>query len=259
MKLYTGKFLAALWLQGALIVITCLYSQIVLSETTVTLVGDPWPPYVEGTLGEDAHKGITVQIINAIFSGLEDVKARFPLIPWKRALREVEEGHQDGIGMLLKTPEREKYMAYSDPLLDGKNLVWSVEKDNGSYFEWNEMADFHKLKLGIIRGYSYGDAMDKEIELGNVSIIAAPTVDHLFAMLVNGRVDIVVANDAVGYAQQKKHRSQRIKPAQKMLNSETFYIGFSKKSPAVELLPRINQIIGQLRDRGEIERIIKGQ
>ena len=97
------------------IVISLIYGNQALADQVVTFVGDPWPPYVEGVLGEDASTGVAVEVINEIFSRIENVHARFPLIPWNRALSEVEAGSRDGIAMLLKTPKREQFMVTRFP------------------------------------------------------------------------------------------------------------------------------------------------
>ena len=242
-----------------LLIVITLWSQLAFSERTITLVGDPWPPFVEGKLGEEAQSGIAVEIVNEIFLQLDNVKARFPLIPWKRALREVEEGYQDGVVILLKTPERERYMAYTEPLLIDDSLVWSVEDPERGHFEWNEVNDFQGIKVGVIRGYSYGEAIDRQIENGTIMAVFAPTVQHLFAMLANGRIDVALSNKSVGLSQIKKFPDASIRFAQRPTDTETFYMGLSKKSRAVELIPDINRILKKLNDDGVIERIIRAR
>ena len=130
-------------------------------ERVVTFVGDPWSPYVEGELGEDAVSGIAVKIVFEIFSRIDNTRAWFPLIPWQRALEEVEQGYHDGIGMLLKTPEREVYMTYSIPFIIGSSLAWSVSNKEGKAFEWDQIEDFFGKCVGIIQGYSYGDRLEQ--------------------------------------------------------------------------------------------------
>lgn len=223
---------------------------------TVDLVGDPWPPYVEGELGEFAERGVAVEIIRQVFAEIEDVEVRFPLIPWNRALLEVERGGTDGIPMLLKTPEREAYMDFSAPLITGYNLVWSIARD-GAVFDWNRIEDFHGKILGVVKGYSYGAEIDGAIAAGRISVLQAPTVEQLFAMLEAGRIDLVLANDAVGYALARQRREIEIKPSRRPVNSETFYIGLSKKSPSVRLIPEIDRAIERLRRAGIIERIVQ--
>lgn len=236
-----------------------LTSAALQAEQTVRLVGDPWPPYVVGNLGEDAGSGIAVEIANRIFATIADAEVRFPLIPWNRALREVEAGSSDGIGALLKTDDREKYMEYTLPLLQGKSLVWAVTGDDGRPFEWLHVSDLKGYRLGVTQGYSYGEEIDQNIELGELDVVLAPSVEQLFAMLANDRIDIALANDAVGYSLAKLYPRVQIHAAEKIISTETFYMGISRKSPAIALIPRINQAILSMQENGQIDRIIRGE
>ena len=47
----------------------------------VTMVSDPWPPYVVGDQGAHAHSGIAYTIHKEIFSHIDGVSVTFPLIP----------------------------------------------------------------------------------------------------------------------------------------------------------------------------------
>ena len=231
----------------------------VFAQQVVTLVGDPWPPYVDGKLGEDATTGVAVQIVRKIFSLIEGAEVRFPLIPWNRALREVEAGKSDGIVILLKNAERERYMVFSEPLLVGENLVWSVTGNTSPAFEWRDLDDLKGLKLGVTQGYSNGEQLDRSIKNGEVTAMSAPTVEQLFAMLVYGRVDVALANNAVGYSFARKYPVAGIKPAALPISTEVFYIGISKKSAAAKLIPEINHAIRSLHADGYIEKIIRGE
>lgn len=241
------------------LVFACLLGTPAFADQTVLLVGDPWPPYVIGEMGEDATSGVAVEIAKKIFSQIDGAMVRFPLIPWKRALREVEEGQSDGIGMLLKTPEREVYMLYTVALVTGENLIWSAPDKTSARFEWASIEDLHGLRIGITQGYSYGEELDRRFKNGDVIPVLAPTVEHLFEMLANGRVNLALANDAVGYSLARKHSEAGILPSVQAVNSETFYIGISRKSPAVKLVPAINRAIEALRAEGTIDRIVQGE
>jgi len=246
------------WRVGLLLIASFMANLVGASERTVTFVGEPLPPYVEGKMGEDAQSGIAVEIINQIFSKIDAVSARFPLIPWLRALHEVERGYHDGIALLQKTPEREVHMAYSLPLIVGANLVWSVRSTEGMVFEWDQFTDFHGKRIGIIRGYSYGEALEQAFKSEKIHAVSAPTVEHMFAMLESGRIDLALANDAVGAALVRKFPDAGITAASKPTDSDIFHLAISKKSPAVSLIPKINQIIMALKAEGFIRRMIRG-
>ena len=68
---------------------------------TISLVEDPWPPYIEGRTGEPASGGKLVELYRELFRRIEGVEVEYLLMPWKRALVEVELGRQDGFLKLL--------------------------------------------------------------------------------------------------------------------------------------------------------------
>ncbi len=107
----------------------------------------------------------------------------------------------------------------------------------------------HGRQIGIVKGYSYGDEMDRSFERGEIEAVMVPTVERLFAMLAAGRIELIMSNDAVGYELSKKYDRVPIKASTRPINAETFYMGLSKKSPAVNLLPEINRAIEDLRRR----------
>jgi ABC-type amino acid transport substrate-binding protein len=226
----------------------------------VTLTGDPWPPYVVGELGSNADSGIAVDLVEQIFAQIPDTEVEFPLVPWNRALREVEVGIKDGIALLLKTPERERYLDYTAPLFTAYSLVWYKTEDFPEGFRWSTLEDFDRYTIGVVQGYSYGDAIDAAIESEAFSVTQVPTVELLFVMLARGRVDIALANDAVGYALANEHETlARIVPAARATDQDVFHLAFSKRTAARELIPTIDRIIADLREDGFIERLIKGK
>lgn len=226
------------------------------ADQTVTLTGDPWPPYVEGELGQEARSGIVVELVQRVFSRLEGVEASFPLIPWNRALKEVEEGTKDGIVALLKSAERERYMVYTDPLFESRNLVWYSSTRFPRGFNWDRIDDLAAYRVGITKGYTYGEDIDQAIETGLLPVVRVPTVDRLFAMLARDRVDMALANDNVGYALAGQYASgNELVAADKATGKDVHYMAFSKKSPAQDLVPRVNRILSELRAEGVFEEL----
>ena len=91
---------------------------LLFAQSRITLVEDPWPPFINvDKTTQKITGGIAIQVIQKIFKRIKDVEVNFIIRPWKRALLEVKEGKFDGIPALQKTPEREKFLEYSDHYL----------------------------------------------------------------------------------------------------------------------------------------------
>lgn len=228
-----------------------------VSAETVTLATDPWPPYVTGDLDRGVNGGIIFELVTEIFARIDGVEVEFAMLPWKRALAEVRNGALDGIPMLLKTPERETYMAYTDPLATSRSLIWYSKERFPNGFGWEQVDDLISYRIGVARGYSYG-VMDAPLKSGRFDVTAVNDTSQLFRMLKLQRLDLVLANDAVGYTQIERHADAgSIVPADKETEVETHYMSFSKKSPAVHLIPQINRIMAEMRKEGVTARILR--
>ncbi|MGI9288051.1 MAG: substrate-binding periplasmic protein [Pseudomonadales bacterium] len=224
----------------------------------ITLSGDPWPPYIIGKLGEEATGGVGVRLMYAIFDRLDDVELSIPMVPWKRALREVRHGTKDGIAILLKTPKREQYMVYSDELFRSFNTVWYSTANFPNGFYWHQYDDFKPYTIGVVQGHSYGDELDEMIDEGTLAAIKVPSVRKLFAMLKKKRIELAIADRLVGeaFVRQRAGVSQRLQAADKPAAGEVYYIALSKKSEARHLIPAINGVVAELKKEGVIDKLI---
>lgn len=224
----------------------------------VTLTGDPWPPYIIGEIGNEAKAGVGVHLMRAIFERLDGVELSIPMVPWKRALREVRRGTKDGIAILLKTRKREQYMDYSDELFRSYNTVWYAATNFPSGFDWQHYTDFKPYRVGVVRGHSYGDELDQMIADGSLTVIELSSARQLFAMLKKGRVELAIADRLVGDAFVQKYAGskRRLLAAKKPAAGEVYYIAFSKKSEARRLIPAINRVVAELKKEGAIQRLV---
>lgn len=78
-------------------------------------------------------------------------------------------------------------------------------------------------------------------------------------MLVNDRLDVALANNAVGRAMVRKYPDLKIKAAERSTDMDTFFMALSKKSTPTGLMPEINRVIHELQKEGFIEGLVKGR
>ena len=129
--------------------------------------------------------------------------------------------------------------------------MWHTKDRFPDGFKWERVEDLANYRIGVARGYSYGEVFDAAFATGNYTVVEAALTSQLFKMLGKNRIDIALANDAVGYTLALEHAPDRsIVPAAKEIEVEVHYMAFSKKSPAARLVPEINKILAQLRKEG---------
>lgn len=238
----------------SIVLITLVPTMAINAQQVVTLTGDPWPPYLIGEVGEDATKGAGVELAKLVFSYIDGVDVRLPLQPWRRALLEVQQGTKDGIFMLLKTPEREQFMVYTDEIYRSSELIWYSKERFPQGLHWINLHDLATYSIGIVRGNSYGNHVDQAIETGSLSVTEVVSDEVLFRMLATDRIDLAFSTEHVGDAITVKY--DQITSSAKPLSENIYYIAFGKKSPARELIGTINHIIANLKAEGTIEKLI---
>lgn len=228
----------------------------VRAETNVRFATDPWPPFFLDNNHAEINQGAGITIVQEIFARIPGAKARFPEVPWSRALHEVEKGEKDGIALLLKTEDRERFLMFSDPVIEVPALFYSRTESYPEGIQWQEFADLKGKKIGVVRGYSYGSAFDNAVHSGELNIIEATSSELLMRMLVFGRVDLIPENVVVAASIVRSNGWQdKVKKHEPPLDLDVLYIAISRKSVATSLMPQINAAIKTLRENGRIKAI----
>lgn len=211
-----------------------------------------WPPIMYQQ--NDLIVGAGPEIAKRVFADLGVKVISKYEGPWDIVQEKAKTGLVDVLVAAYKTTERETYMDYSVPYtVDPVVLV--VKK--GKIFPYDKWEDLIAKKGVVTTGDSYGQAFDTFIkEKLNVQKVGTP--EEAFALLDKEEVDYFVyaLYSAEGYI--FKHKiSDRVELIPKYVSTENFYITISKKSPFVNLMPKINTLLEKYRADGTIDEIIK--
>ncbi|GHW08648.1 amino acid ABC transporter, periplasmic amino acid-binding protein, putative [Vibrio cholerae] len=154
---------------------------------TITAAQDPWPPFV---MENAQQKGLSVDIVTAAFA-TQGYTVEFTIMPWSRALNDVKEGKIDILPATWFTQERTAYLTYSDNYLT--NQVKFIKKA-GDNFEFAGLASLDGKKVGIVRGYGYGDEF-----MNDPSFFRPESTDlkQNLQKLQAGRIDLAVEDELV--------------------------------------------------------------
>lgn len=219
-------------------------------------VDSPFPPYTIGELGEEPSGGIAVEIAEAVFSRL-GVELRIQLTPWRRALKSVQTGRADGILLLMRSEEREQYVAFSDLVYEGRE-VFVFNRLVHPAFQWQTFADVQAYTLGLVEGYTYGEAFLAAVDELGIQVAYADSTEQNLAKLAAGRVDLVVEDErVVDCLLERNPRWQTtLESAEKPVTVYPYFMGISLASPLVELLPDINGALHGMREDGTMDAIL---
>ena len=160
--------------------------------------------------------------------------------------------------MLTKTPEREKYMVFSEGILrDPYCLYYSMERFHS--FEWNNWEDLKNYTIGVVNGFNYGKKFEDAVRKYNIKTEAVPKDIMNVEKLVKGRLDLIILNkrNASSIMLQNSEFKEKINASEKIIYESHYKFAFSKKSAFVSRIPEINEIIREIRMDGTLERILK--
>lgn len=244
------------------------------ANTVLRLVTLNWPPYIDDNL---CNKGWLYQLtVSMLVKRGYGVHIEF--YPWARAVREAELGKadilfpeyyisDDVISENILTKKRHQLLALSEPI-PGGDLSFVALKDHSINYD----GSIHSVKnkvMGIVRSYKNSEELDEHIKQGKIKTITANSEYQLIHLLLNGRVELIVADlevlKASIYKSPLSNKSKKM-----MLNAlvaltpsieyKALYYEVSKSTPNWQLiLDDINAEITSMRENNEFEPFIKSK
>ena len=220
----------------------------------IKLTAFDYPPFYFES--ENGIQGIGVDIVEELFSRM-NIKPYIKNYPLKRALNSLKSGSSDGMMILIKTREREKYLHYTVPVYTARGVVWSSAGKGEEPVEFRNFKDLLPYKIGITAGYSYGEAFDAFLKTADVD--EATSDYNNYKKLIAGRIDIFPGNYIVakGLIKRHPHLKGKIVHSEKSFMDWDLYMTVSKKSIYSSKLEEINGIIEDLISEGFIEDVVR--
>lgn len=205
------------------------------------------------SVAEKNSNGIDAEILNAIAEKLK-VTLIIREDPFKRRLYLIKNGTIDLMAGLLKRPEREEYIHFvQPPYKERSDTVFFVPKGRSSLIQTYK--DLYSLKIGTTLGSKYFHQFDGDNRLNKEP---APGVMTNFKKLLLGRLDTVIYPEGRGLDQiHAMGFADKIEIARyRFSKKKQVYIGISKKSHLMGKIDKIESVIRQMIEQGEIEKII---
>ena len=172
--------------------------------------------------------------------------------PWKRALAEIDEG-KAGVGGIYRTAERAQKYDFSDPILTENIAVYF---NRSKPIEFKALTDLNGKKVGVIRGWSYGDAFDAARNAGAISVEEVTSDRANLMKLAEGRLDAVLAIEESGKAAIAAAKLGNIDQAKTFLASNRAHLAFAKSAKQTELLGKFNKAIAAMKQDGSLDKIV---
>ena len=172
--------------------------------------------------------------------------------PWNRALLGIAAG-TSGIGGVYRNSTRDLAWDFSDAIYEETTMLYVAR---GGDFRFNGLADLRGKKIGVLRGWSYGDAFDSAVREGLISVEDEYSDMVNFRKLAAGRLDAVIAiresgDEYLGFMSAGLHRL----PGALTVNKT--YLAFSKNAKMGAVIAAFNSALDSMKKDGTFDKILQ--
>ncbi len=219
-----------------------------VTQKTVSLVTSKFPPYMDPEL---ADNGLLVAITRAAFNKV-GYKLKLNYRPWADILLDVKPGQYDGILGVWFRPERQAWLAYSQPI--GVNRI-VLFKHRDFLFEFTGFDSLKPYTIGVVSGY----ASTPEFAAANLNLAGVTGDEENVDKLVNRRVDFTLMDDMVMHKLMKKKYPDLnvLEEVGLVVESEDTFVGFYRSSPDFQqALTDFNRGLAEIRQDGTFANIM---
>ena len=213
-----------------------------------------WAPFISETLNDN---GLIASIINeALLS--QNISAEYGFFPWKRAMDMAKKDSWDATAPWAMNEERKKDFYFSLPLIEESNVLVH-HKD--LKLSWNKLQDLSNYKIGITKGYSYGEEFSAAEKNKTLRIQRTNTDRQNLKKLIAGRIDIFIVEKNVAKNLMKSElnteQSNNYIFNSKPLSTRSLYLLFSKTAiNSKKMLATFNKGLNAIKNNGKYTEII---
>lgn len=203
-------------------------------EWTITLEDANNAPY-ETVEQENKISGLHFEMVEAV-AKIMGVKIIWVPLPWRRSIKEIEEGKIDAFTFVTPTPERNKFMYFrpQNVLHKGRDICVITHPNNKNRKFNGTLESLYGSRVGLLEDYLLSTEIESHKKKFKTQFITGDT-KQLLTMLLAERFDYTFSGNnhfAKIHAQPKFKKLIILKPC---FQGEARFIAFSKKVPGYEL------------------------
>jgi polar amino acid transport system substrate-binding protein len=215
---------------------------------------EAYPPYCYWQDGK--LDGACTELIDRAAEHM-GIPIRFKKIKWQDFTTLAELGEIDAVMPLFRTEKREKSFFFPKHGLAAEKIYFfTLSRSKVNYS--GDLKDFKRVRLGVVKDYSYGRVFDAATYLDKYKK-KADSVDHLVDMLMKKKVKVIAAEKrVVDYLVKKKNITGKIKTIGPSLPREFLHLAFSNKEKGNRKVARsFSDALRFLRKRGDYKEIME--
>jgi polar amino acid transport system substrate-binding protein len=218
-----------------------------------------WYPYLYRN-SQQKLIGLDVEILNIILAKT-GYSSEYTELPWNRHLHYLKTGEIDvAMGVSLNA-ERARYAVFTEPYR--KEIIkLFVKTGSEKPIELATLSDLSKSNymIGAESGYYYGEEYQELMTTVEFQkrIVKAADIEENVALLLKGDIDGFLVDTETAKAFSNKYQVKGEFEAHTLPIYQTdIHIMLSKKSVTPSVVKKINNAIGELKQSGELDKIIE--
>lgn len=223
---------------------------------TITLRADNWCPY--NCEPNSDQPGYMVEIAKEVFAKAGH-QIDYQLLNWARALEEVRAGKFNGVVGCSKGDAGDFIFTENELGLSLNGFAVRVADS----WDYQGLDSLGKRKLGVVRDYSYGDAINAYLEKHksdpNIETASGDNALEInLRKLSKGRIDTIVDGKAVlGYNIKRLSLDKELKLTPSSEEGDPVYIAFGPNQPNSAAYSKLlNDGIAEMRKSGRLAEIL---
>lgn len=186
--------------------------------------------------------GIHIDLIRLAAAEL-GIEPEFIAVPWQRALHMMKNGQADAISYAGYSEERARYLVYLPGNQINQTQTRYIYRAGENFTDIS--ADFSQRKLGIIRGYDFGETFDQN---AFEEVVLASTEEQLVDMLLGGRIDVILLNfQRLRYQMAGDKRLLRMAVSDQVVLQHEIYLAFARNRNRHIYASRFAAVIPEIR------------
>lgn len=210
---------------------------------TLRLASGVWPPFTEN----EGKMRLAMDLVHeALRRAQVDFQSR--IVGPEELIPAIKDGSAQGSEGLWLSPDRQEFMLYSEPYLENRLILLGR---SGTDVSAEKLTDLRGKKLGVVRGYAYGEEIDK---LEGVELVWGDTDPDNLRALLRKEIDFILVDALLGYYLHEYYpekSEQLISVGTKPLIRRSLHFAIRKDVPnAQEIISRFNQEIAFMRVDG---------
>jgi polar amino acid transport system substrate-binding protein len=223
------------------------------AQRKIMMVTEEWAPFrMNDASDPSGFSGIDIDLMRYLEKKL-DISIEVQRHPWARALEMMKNGSADLITGFAYSDDRTAFVEYVPTPYYSVKPVFFALKGKGAKIKTYQ--DLYGKKIGQSKNSAYFEPYNSDADLQKMDLTNEV---QILQMLVLGRIDLAIGTDPnISWDIAKEGfrgdlEQTTFRPPQKT----DLYLAVSKKSSALDLLPRIDSAINQMLADKTIEKIV---